>query len=311
MIVFIENTFNRAWQAYIKATDIRFTEMAHGLLILLIYEGLLLIAYNPNAPAYNGVDAWFKYAFVHIPGGTRTFSLLLVAWFGYVAFNDWMGQKTLAEHRNDLKEAKKNKLFKPKPKSPLRKDKKYHYYFVAIMLEGLVYGALIFMLLRWIIFFVVNVADGVVYMPQSLDESAAMRPFLTNALQDIALAFGAGFYEELIFRGLLFMGIAKLAESSRYFKSLKVETAPVSGHFKIKVPKPKRDPKYYTVVAFGTLIYAMSHYLFPFGDTFTLYSVLYRFGFGWVMFYIFVRRKFSVAAWTHIWYDLMYFAFET
>ncbi|MCB0835606.1 MAG: CPBP family intramembrane metalloprotease [Bacteroidetes bacterium] len=306
-MIFVETELYRSINKYnSQISDNRFYEFVHLIFILLIYEVLLLFSYNPHVLAYNGVDAWFKFSQAVIPHGTLFVSLfLIINWGNYVRL-DWIGEKDRHELRKDYDEKKKNKKFKPKPKSPFRPN---WYYFGFMALEGFVYGSLIFALLRYVIQLLSDIIDPNLAIPLSLDSSVALRDFHTNFFQDISLAFGAGFYEELLFRGFLFVGIAWLAKKVKMFSRFKAETTTVS-RMKINVPKYKpKDMGFWTVVAFGTLIYTLSHYLYPFGDVFGVYTILYRFSFGMIMFIIFVQRGLSVAVWTHVIYDLWYFIF--
>ena len=287
-MIFVETELYRSIDKYNKTTGHRFYEFAHLIVVLLFYEILLLLSYNPNVLAYNGVDAWFKFSQAAIPHGTLFISLFLVInWGNYIRL-DWIGEKDRHELRKDYEEKKKKgKNYKIVPKKPFRPN---WYYFAFMFFEGFVYGSLIFALLRYFIMALGDIIDPNLTVPLSLDSSIALRDFHTNIFQDISLAFGAGFYEELIFRGFLFVGIAWLAKKVKMFSRFKAETAPIS-RMKINVPKYKpKDMGFWTVVAFGTLIYTLSHYLYPFGDVFSIYSILYRFFFGLIMFIIFVQR---------------------
>lgn len=305
VMVFVETELFKAIQKYLNSINHRFYEFGHSIIVLFIYEFFLLISYNPHVIAYNGVDAWFKFAQVMIPHGTLFISLFLIIYWGDYLRLDWLGIKDRHERKKEREEKKKNqKNYKPSVKKPFRPN---WYYFGFMILEGFVFGSLIFLLLPSVISFIGGIADPNLMIPKGIDSSEALRNYHTNFLQDISLAFGAGFYEELIFRGFLFAGMAWLARKYKPFKQLSTETQQLT-RMKIKVPKynPKNSG-FWFVVCVGTLIYTLSHYLYPFGDEFSIYTVLYRFSFGIIMFINLVKRNFSVTVWTHTFYDLWYF----
>ncbi|MEZ4775183.1 MAG: CPBP family glutamic-type intramembrane protease [Bacteroidia bacterium] len=305
VFVFVETELYKAIEKYNNSLNHRFYEFGHLIIVLVFYELLLAISLNPHVLAYNGVDAWFKFAQKVVPHGTLLISLALIVNWGDLLRMDWMGEKDRYDRKKEREEKKKKgKDFKPIVKKPFRPN---WYYFGFMALEGFVYGSLIILFLPWIVSFLGGIADPNLSIPLSLESSQSMRDYLTNFVQDIALAFGAGFYEEIIFRGLLFMLIAWLAKKSKYFKQLKTDTQPIS---RMKIQVPKYNPKnsgFWLVVSVGTLIYTLSHYLYPFGDEFSIYTIIYRFLFGMIMFYIFVKRQLAIVVWTHVFYDLWYF----
>jgi membrane protease YdiL (CAAX protease family) len=301
--LFVESDLYKAIQTYLDATKHRFYEMGHAVLILLVYELLFRLSYNPRVYQFEGVDAWFQLTGV-LPGGTLLISFFLIAYWGHLLYLDWIGKKDWKEFQKDRQEKKKNKDFKPKDKSPFRPNL---YYFGGQVLEGFVYGSLMIMLLPWAVYQLIRLPLPELAIPQPLDSQESMYPYLTNIVQSISLAFGAGFYEEMIFRSLLFVAIGRAAKQVKFFKQFETELAPVSD-ISGKIPKYKpNDQKFRVAIAFGTLIYALSHYVLPFGDAFHVYSFLYRFVFGLLMYYIFVSRRLAVAAWTHTFYDLWYY----
>ncbi|MEO1449361.1 MAG: CPBP family glutamic-type intramembrane protease [Bacteroidota bacterium] len=304
-MVFVQTEFYKAWEAYDKAIKgHRFYEFGHLIIILFLYELLLAIFFNPKVVAYNGVDMWFKVSTI-LPGMTAPLSIYLIARWGWKLWHDYRGKKTDAEVRKDLKEMKKNKNFKPKGKPAWKKTGNW-YYFGMMVAEGFVYGSLLIMLLPNIIYFLLSIVDPQVVVPATLDASNSLAPYHTSLLLNVGLAFGAGFYEEVIFRGLLFLGLARLAAKTKFFKGFKTETQGV-GFFPVKIPKFKRDSGVTYVVCVAAVIYAFSHYVYPFGDTFSLYSFFNRFFFGVIMYIIFANRRLPIVAWTHVFYDIWYF----
>ncbi|TAE52145.1 MAG: CPBP family intramembrane metalloprotease, partial [Bacteroidetes bacterium] len=237
-------------------------------------------------------------------GGTLIVSVLLVAYWGHKLSLDWRGKKSFSEWQKDQQERKKNKDFKPKEKKPYRPN---WYYFGFQVLEGFIWGSLLIMLLPDLTFLLIQAPKPDMSPPIPLDSSSSLFSYHTNVLMNISLAFGSGFYEEFIFRGLIFGGIGLAAKQVPFFKEMDAETTSVGEMpFKIFKYKPK-DAKFLLAITFTTALYAVSHYLMPFGDNFHVYSFVYRFFFGLLMYYIFVRRSFAVVAWTHCFYDLWYF----
>ena len=184
------------------------------------------------------------------------------------------------------------------------------------------------MLLPYFTYAIVAIVDPNILIPEQLDAVDSLRAFHTNFIQDLALAFGGGFYDEWVWRGLI------LSLAFRYFGK---ELGSVSvkdlkgGKVGLKIPKGsltkfdnyimdmgaiKKRKKTFSdrlpVIIMVSLLYASSHFI-PFwggfGDEFTLYNAFYRFFFAILMYFIFANRKLPVAIWAHVIYDLWYFIF--
>ena len=323
-MVFEENHLEKAWYAYETTTaKHRFYDYAHGFILLFTYEFLLFFSYNSHVLAYNGVDAWFKYAQTFVPRGTLLISLALLFYRGYYIFCDWQGVRNHLESKAErAKSRKEGKKYKYKPKSKYRPN---WYYFGVLVLEGFIYGSLLYMILPELIFGISSIFQAEVTIPPSLDTSDSLRDYHTNFIQNLALAFGAGFYDEMIFRGLLIAILFRLF--TKQLGSLDVKDV-YAGNIKkflildnvVKlkftrfliyasdlVKMKKKWSERIFIAALASLIYTFSHYLLPFGDVFSLYSFLYRFFFGLILYIIFAHRRFAVAAWVHTFYDLWYF----
>ncbi|MFW5739564.1 MAG: CPBP family intramembrane glutamic endopeptidase [Myxococcota bacterium] len=99
----------------------------------------------------------------------------------------------------------------------------------------------------------------------------------------IVMSFGAGFYEEVAFRVVLFgLGLRLI---QRYYK------------------------KRATMVALGwavttSIVFSAWHYVGAFGDSFTLASFVFRFLCGLAFVAIYRYRGFAPAVWTHTLYDV-------
>lgn len=308
-MIFVETQFYKAWEAYDDETQKRFYSYAHSLILLLVYEILIFLSFNPKVYNYNGVDLWFKVSQI-LPKGTLFISLILIGLGARTLYLDWMGKKTRKEQKKDWSDGKKNPRFKPKSKNPFRPN---WYYFGMQIVEGLVWGSLMLMILPYLTFGLLlplsagSPGDLHVFTGSAFDANDVLRNFHTNFFLNIGLAFGAGFYEELIFRGFLFAGLARLVKQYKWLSDLKAESVTVDV-FNFSLPKfnPK-DRGFLLVILVGTTIYVLTHYLMPFGDTLNFYNFSYRFLYGLIMYYLFYRRRFVIAAWTHVFYDLWYF----
>lgn len=100
-----------------------------------------------------------------------------------------------------------------------------------------------------------------------------------------ALSLGAGLYEELVFRVLLFGALAWI------LKTMLGGGKAVLGTMAAAVV--------------GALLFSGVHYLGALGDHWSLQSFAYRFLFGLALTALYVARGFGIAAWTHAVYDLM------
>lgn len=98
----------------------------------------------------------------------------------------------------------------------------------------------------------------------------------------LVISSGAGFHEELVFRGLFFAGGAVLlvALGMSRVRAL-VAAALVS-----------------------SLLFSLAHYVGPLGDPFALSSFVFRALAGLYLALVFHFRGFAVAAWTHALYDV-------
>ena len=304
MLVLVDTAVQKAWEAYTKASAERVYQYSAISLFLLVYLILMLIASTPRVSAYNGVDMW--YALVdQAPGGTFLVSAFLIAFLVPPVIHDLRGTKTNRELREDKKKPKD----KVQPKKPFQVN---WYYVGGLFLEGLIYGSLTFALLpdllRGLFLTVGDPAD----VPIQFDAVSSLWAYHSNVGQDIALAFGAGVYEEMIFRSLLFMGIIKLAKGygkkNNFLKQFNLQEDQLRP-FPLKVPKfNKKSGPYRLLILLGCGIYAASHFFLPFADHLSVFGFVYRLCFGFVMYLIFTNRNPAVAVWTHVVYDLLYFS---
>ncbi len=121
-----------------------------------------------------------------------------------------------------------------------------------------------------------------------------MKPALSTAVTEagvltkIVLSIGAGVHEELIFRLVMFGGMAGAA--MRWLKWSEVRAFAVA-------------------LIVSSLLFSAVHYVGELGDPFTLFSFTYRFLAGALFAGLFVVRSFAVAVWTHALYDVLVLVF--
>ena len=327
-MIFFKSSLQKSWEKYNKEISfprvdgnqkdpgLRFYEFTHVFLILLVYELLILFSFNEQAIHYNRVDVWFWFFHTYFPLLRWALVLGTMIYIGGYLYTDLKGIKDKFEVKWDGGEKKKNKNFKPKPKSSVLQKVNWYYWGV-MMLEGFVYGSLIFVFLGPVSYYFIQILSGDVIIPHPFDINQSMRGYQNNPFQDLAVAFGAGFYEEIIFRILIFVGLLRINKLSsaiskkKWFPSFdKAKTLDRKfNYIKFKIPDFKaKDSGSFSIIMLGTLIYVFSHYILPFSDSFSLFTMLYRFVFGILLFYIFVKRdSLSIIAWTHIFHDLWYF----
>ncbi len=119
-----------------------------------------------------------------------------------------------------------------------------------------------------------------------------MSPFV-----GITMSLGAGFYEELAFRAILFGGGARLIIWGVLNEQMHV------------IAKSTRLSWRAVFLATGWSIFAAAifsavHYFGPLGEKFTLMSFAFRFFLGMALTLIFATRGFATAVWTHALYDI-------
>ncbi len=99
----------------------------------------------------------------------------------------------------------------------------------------------------------------------------------------LAVALGAGIYEELLFRVLLVGGLALFA---RRILGWRPAAAGV------------------LAAALGAVVFSAFHYVGAYGDAFTLPSFLFRLIAGLLFSAMYLLRGFGITAWTHALYDV-------
>jgi hypothetical protein len=116
------------------------------------------------------------------------------------------------------------------------------------------------------------------------------------------MSLGAGFYEELAFRVLLF-GLG--AKALVWMLS--------SERIGLVVPTPHLSVRAFSVLVgwalVSAIIFSGVHYIGAFGDSFEPASFLFRFVLGLVLTLIFVTRGFAAGVWAHALYDIWVLVF--
>ena len=107
-------------------------------------------------------------------------------------------------------------------------------------------------------------------------------PLVRNFFVQLVRFFGAGIYEELLFRLMLLpVAVAVLGV--------------VIGSPKVKV---------IGAVALTSLAFSAAHYIGPYGEQLVAYTFIFRFMAGMFFAMLFVHRGFGIAAGTHALYDI-------
>lgn len=303
-IIFFKTSLEASWEKYTRETGHRFYEFSHLILLILVYEVLAFFAFSPEVDKYGQDDIWFWFFHQYFPGARWLIALGLIFYFGQYLYLDWTGKWD----REESKKVRSNNNKKPPRKQPW-KEKTNWYYWVMMMVEGFVYGALIFLFLRYVVFFLLDTLLGTAAYSIPLDHNGVLRHYQSNPLQDLAFSIGSGFYEEVIFRLFIFVLLLWLTKQFKLSLFQKPQTQSFKFNYsEFKIPKfNSKDSGSFTMILVSAGIYSVSHHILPFSDFFGTYPILYRFFFGLIMYRIFIWRKLSTVVWTHVMYNLLYF----
>ena len=160
--------------------------------------------------------------------------------------------------------------------------------FVQIAIEGAVYAVVMAL--------VANQVVGHIFAGQGIAGAGRFVGFI--------MSLGAGFYEELTFRVLLFGIGAKILVWT--FGQQKVELAGTrSSRFSFT--------SVLVMLVWGAacaVIFSGVHYVGPMADSFQLTSFTFRAVLGLILTLIFVTRGFAAAVWTHAIYDVWVLVFH-
>jgi hypothetical protein len=163
--------------------------------------------------------------------------------------------------------------------------------FLQIALEGVVYAVVMRVFAGWVV--------GSVFAGGSIAEQGRFVGFV--------MSLGAGFYEELAFRVILFGLGAKLLVWLFARQKMDITgTANVrAGGFSFRTLA--------VIVTWSVVcavIFSSVHYIGPLSDAFQLPSFLFRLVLGLVLTLIFATRGFAAAVWTHALYDVWVLVFR-
>jgi hypothetical protein len=163
--------------------------------------------------------------------------------------------------------------------------------FVQIMVEGTVYAVAMAL--------IANMVVGSIFAgPSSIREEGRFVGFI--------MSLGAGFYEELTFRVLLFGLGAKLLVS--IFGKEQVLLAGTQAASRFSFRSLMLMAGWALTCA---LVFSGVHYVGPMSDAFHLTSFTFRAVLGLVLTLIFVTRGFAAAVWTHAIYDVWVLVFHS
>jgi membrane protease YdiL (CAAX protease family) len=107
-------------------------------------------------------------------------------------------------------------------------------------------------------------------------------PGMLSPAQMISVSFGAGLYEELIFRVLLIPAIFWVLNKLNLNRIL----------------------SWIISIAISSLIFAFIHHIGQYGEPFTIQAFTFRFISGCIFAILYVARGFGITAWTHSMYDI-------
>lgn len=146
-------------------------------------------------------------------------------------------------------------------------------HFLGMALESAVYAVLLGIVVGSATHWLLEVAD--------LSTGSGGLTSLSR-VEGLVLSFGAGLYEELVFRVLVVGGIFAMLRGSGL-------TTFQSGLISVIV---------------ASLLFSGFHYIGPYGDVWALPSFLFRFLAGVAFSMLFLTRGFGITAWTHALYDV-------
>jgi hypothetical protein len=170
--------------------------------------------------------------------------------------------------------------------------------FVQILVEGVVYA--------FVMAFVANYVVGAIFARVGSGPSASAGSIQEHGrFVGFIMSLGAGFYEELTFRVILFgLGAKALVW---LFQKEKVELAGTTS---------ARSFSFRSLLILGgwavtcALIFSEVHYVGAMADQFQLTSFTFRAVLGLILTLIFVTRGFAAAVWTHAIYDVWVLVFH-
>lgn len=162
--------------------------------------------------------------------------------------------------------------------------------FVQIALEGVLYAVLMRLGAAYVV--------GRMFAAVGSGGSGGAAPEAMNPFVGVVMSMGAGFYEELAFRVLLFGLGAKILV--RLFAHEPYAVVAQGG--RPWTLKGALVAAIWALAAAG--VFSGVHYIGSLGDPFDLQSFVFRLVLGLVLTLIFVLRGFAAAVWAHALYDV-------
>jgi len=139
-------------------------------------------------------------------------------------------------------------------------------YFIIMMFESIFYAMLLFLVLNKIAGFLLVTGNG------------------SDQRQIIALALGAGVYEEFVFRVIMISAIVFLMKDLIGFS---------------------KNISRIVAIIFSALIFSWFHYIGSFGEEINLFSFTVRSAAGIFLAILYLFRGYGITAYTHTLYDLL------
>lgn len=162
--------------------------------------------------------------------------------------------------------------------------------FLQIAVEGVVYAVLMAV--------IANAVVGSLFAgPSSIKDAGRFVGFI--------MSLGAGFYEELTFRVLLFGLGAKVLVKIFGHENVQLAGTQAASRFSFRSLMVMAGWAVACAVIFSGV-----HYVGPMSDSFALTSFTFRAVLGLVLTLIFVTRGFAAAVWTHAIYDVWVLVFH-
>ncbi len=138
-------------------------------------------------------------------------------------------------------------------------------YFPFVIAESIIYSFLLYVITRFVI------------------SNVAVLMINSENIQSIGFGFGAGVYEELVFRAILLQFLLIL------FKNVSINIW--LGRI--------------VALILSSLIFAGAHYIGTFGDVFNIITFTARFTGGMVLGILYFYRGFAITSYTHAFYDIL------
>ena len=119
--------------------------------------------------------------------------------------------------------------------------------------------------------------------------TSSLHAFSNPIFLEIYLSIGAGIWEEFLFRYILISLLIILF--NKIFKKISLID-------------------YLIIIAISAYIFSFYHFLGPFGDSPTLYLLIYRLIAGMILSFIFIYRGLGIAVYSHVFFNLYLVVFK-